>query len=157
MFGKKIRTESRMLNCTHIFNLYPPPLWDIEDRRHWGQTTLRTGDIEDKRRWGQATLRTNSSPNTFPGPQKPSNLNIFSNVGSIYPIKYVQSPNRNPQHYIFSPNVGSIYPIKHSSPKCWHHISNIFSNVGSIYPIKYVHSPSVGIIHPISLTIFLKF
>ena len=32
-------------------------LWDIEDRRRWGQ-----------RHWGQATLRTNSSPNTFPNP-----------------------------------------------------------------------------------------
>ena len=35
---------------------------DIEDRRHWGQATLRTGDFEDKhfyiRHWGQ-TLRTN--------------------------------------------------------------------------------------------------
>ena len=53
--------------------------------------------------------------------QKPSKLhifskcwqhifNIFSNIGSIYPIKYIHSPNRNPQKYIISPNVGSIYP-----------------------------------------------
>merc|ERR1712218_562145 len=83
--------------------------------------------------------------------------NIFSNVGSIYPIKYVHSTNKNPQNYIFSPNVGRIYPMKHSSPKCWHHISNIFSNVGSIYPIKYVHSPSIGKIYPIFLTIFENF
>ena len=157
----------------HIFfNLYPPPLWDIEDRRRWGHN-VEDSDIEDRQRWGQATLRTGDAedrrpwgqihpPIHFPtlgpkGPQKPSNLHIFSNVGSIYPIKYVHSPNRNPQNYIFSPNVGSIYPIKHSSPKCWHHISNIFSNVGSIYPIKYVHTPSVDIIYPIFLTIFENF
>ena len=106
-----------------FFNLYPPPLWDIEDRRRWGhdvedsdiedrrrwgQTTLRTGNAEDRRHWGQATLRTNSFPNTFP-----NFIHIFSNVGSKYPIKYVHSTNRNPQNYIFSPNVGSIYPIKH--------------------------------------------
>ena len=86
-------------------------------QRHWGQTTLRTGDVEDRRRWGQI-----HPPIHFPtlgpkGPQKPSNLHIFSNVGSIYPIKYVHSPNRNPQNYIFSPNVGSIYPIKTFIPQ----------------------------------------
>ena len=105
--------------------------------------TLRTDDVEDTTLM-TATLRTGDVEDKFI-PQyisQPSNLHISSNVGSIYPIKYVHSPNRNAQNYICSPNVGSIYPIKHSSPKCWHHISNIFSNVGSIYPIKYVHSPN---------------
>ena len=86
---------------------------NVEDRRHWGQTTLSTGDAEDRRPWEQI-----HPPIHFPTlgpkePQKPSNLHIFSNVGSIYPIKYVHSPNRNPQNYIFSPNVGR-----------WQHISN---------------------------------
>ena len=144
MFGKESGQNQECWIVHTFFILYPPPLWDIEDRRRWGHD-VEDSDIEDRRRWGQTTLRTGDvedrrpwgqihPPIHFPtlgpkGPQKPSNLHIFSNVGSIYPIKYVHSPNRNPQNYIFSPNVGSIYPIKHSSPKCLHHISNILSSM----------------------------
>ena len=93
---------------------------------------MRTGDVEDKFFNLSRIMSKNANfPTLGPkGPQKPSNLHIFSNVGSIYPIKYVHSPKRNPQNYIFSPNVGSIYPIKN------------------------IHPPNVGIIYPIFLTIF---
>jgi len=50
------------------------------------------------------------------GPQKPPNLHIIPNVGSINPIKYVLSPNRNPQNCIFSPTLGPKGPQKPS--KC---------------------------------------
>ena len=87
-------------------------------------------------------------------PQKPTNLHIFSNVGSIYQTKCVHSPNRNPQNYIFSPTQGPKGPQKNLQLtyilKCWQHISNkicsfskqkpsklhIFSKCWSIYPIK---------------------
>ena len=111
-----------------FFNLYPPPLWDIEDRRRWGhnvedsdieesgQTTLRTGDIEDRRRWGQATLRTNSSPNTFPnpGPEGPTEtlqLTYILKCWQHISTKICSFPKQNPSKlHIFS--------------KCWQHISN---------------------------------
>ena len=61
-------------------------------------------------------------------PQKPTNLHIFSNVGSIYQTKCVHSPNRNPQNYIFSPTQGPKGPQKNLQLtyilKCWQHISN---------------------------------
>ena len=89
-----------ILGAVHI--LHQPKLGvpgpPLPPMGHWGQTTLRT------RRWGQTTLRTGDVEDKFI-PQyisQPSNLHIFSNVGSIYPIKYVHSPNRNPQNYIFS-------------------------------------------------------
>ena len=73
--------------------------------RRWGQTTLRADDFEGRRLWGQATLRAGdiegkffnfsrimSKNANFPtlgpkGPQKPPNLHIIPNVGSINPIK----------------------------------------------------------------------
>ena len=107
-----------------FFNLYPPPLWDIEDRRRWGhnvedsdiedrqrwgQATLRTDNVEYRRRWGQATLRTNSSPNTFPnpGPEGPTETLQLTYILKCW------------QH--ISNKICSF-------PKCWHHISNIFDN-----------------------------
>ena len=84
------------------------------------------------------------------GPQKPPNLHIIPNVGSINPIKYVLSPNRNPQNCIFSPTLGPKGPQKpsklHIFSKSWQHISN-----------KNIHPPNDGIIYPIFLTIFDNF
>ena len=84
------------------------------------------------------------------GPQKPPNLHIIPNVGSINPIKYVLSPNRNPQNCIFSPTLGPKGPQKpsklHMFSKSWQHISN-----------KNIHPPNDGIIYPIFLTIFENF
>ena len=97
--------------------------------RRWGQTTLRADDFEGRRLWGQATLRAGdiegkffnfsrimSKNANFPtlgpkGPQKPPNLHIIPNVGSINPIKYVLSPNRNPQNCKF-PNPGPEGPTE---------------------------------------------
>ena len=123
---------------------------DVED------TTLRTCNFEDRRLWGHATLRTKilnmtnfgkivrnfskiskkcpkmyiSQPCARRAPRNPPKLHKFPNVGSIYPIKYANSPNRNPQNYILSPTLrpkGAQKPSKlHIFPKCWHHISNIF-------------------------------
>ena len=84
------------------------------------------------------------------GPQKPPNLHIIPNVGSINPIKYVLSPNRNPQNCIFSPTLGPKGPQKpsklHIFSKSWQHISN-----------KNIHPPNDGIIYPIFLTILTIF
>merc|ERR1712055_721037 len=80
----------------------------------------------------------------------PTNLHIIPNVGSINPIKYVLSPNRNPQNCIFSPTLGPKGPQKpsklHISSKSWQHISN-----------KNIHPPNDGIIYPIFLTILTIF
>ena len=61
------------------------------------------------------------------GPQKPPNLHIIPNVGSINPIKYVLSPNRNPQNCKF-PNPGPEGPTETPqftyNHKCWQHKSN---------------------------------
>ena len=118
---------------------------DVEGRRLWGQTTLRADDFEGRRLWGQATLRAGdiegkffnfsrimSKNANFPtlgpkGPQKPPNLHIIPNVGSINPIKYVLSPNRNLQNCKFS-NPGPEGPTETPqctyNAKCWQHKSH---------------------------------
>ena len=123
--------------CWIFFNLYPPPLWDIEDRRRWGHN-VEDSDIEDRQRWGQATLRTNSSPNTFPnpGPEGPTEtlqLTYILKCWQHISNKICSFPKQKPSKlHIFS--------------KCWQHISN-----------KNIHPPNDGIIYPIFLTIFDNF
>ena len=77
---------------------------DFEGRRLWGQATLRAGDIEGKFfNFSRIMSKNANFPTLGPkGPQKPPNLHIIPNVGSINPIKYVLSPNRNPQNCISS-------------------------------------------------------
>jgi len=91
---------------------------DIEGRRHWGQIFLmyripalkvvcpqsrlpsKSHDIEGKYFNFSRIMSKNANFQTLgpKGPQKPPNLHIIPNVGSINPIKYVLSPNRNPQN-----------------------------------------------------------
>ena len=96
------------------------------------------------------------------GPQKPPNLHIIPNVGSINPIKYVLSPNRNPQNCKF-PNPGPEGPTETPqftyNPKCWQHKSNkictfpqqkssklhIFSNPGPEGPTETLKMYAEGL------------
>ena len=96
------------------------------------------------------------------GPQKPPNLHIIPNVGIINPIKYVLSPNRNPQNCKF-PNPGPEGPTETPqftyNPKCWQHKSNkictfpqqkssklhIFSNPGPEGPTETLKMYAEGL------------